>query len=170
MSLMSFKFPIVTQPPRNFAFLDELNRIINKDFRELVVVSPFVDAFIIRNIMRRCIFRDRVVTVVTRYSTLRDDEKANVRKAIDEISKFEPRDPGLRAKVTWHENPRLHAKFVLRDWEEILFGSQNFVKQGGLTRNFELGALVEGKDHAADLRPFVESLLRASRRKLYPRA
>jgi len=167
------KFPILTSPiSRRSDFLDEFQNIVDSDFKELIVISPFVDVFIIENILRRCIFKDRKMLIATRYgsTSLSATQRKDIDKAIDVIVQYESKDIKLPEKVRWIRNEKLHAKFIIKDWETVLFGSQNITQFGGLRGNYELGARIDGSEYVEKLRPFVEDIKRGAKRKpFYPR-
>lgn len=170
---MSIKFPILTSPPsKKFDFLNEFQEIVSSDFTELIVASPFVDVFIIENIIKRCIFKDRKIMVITRYGStvITNSQRQNILKAVNKIVEYERKDSLLPKKILWLRNERLHAKFIIKDWETVLFGSQNFTKSGGLTGNYELGAMITDSDEVKKLRPFIEDIKLGSKKKpFYPK-
>ena len=171
MRYLVIKFPIITSPKsRRFDFLNEFNVLVNSDFREMIAISPFVDVFIIENIIKRCLFKDRKLEVVTRYGSLTSPQRKGIDLAVAKILEYEKKDNDLRKKILWLRNERLHAKFIIVDWKTVLFGSQNFTKKGGLTGNYELGALIDDPDEVQKTRQFVEDIIITSKKKpFYPR-
>lgn len=135
----------------------------------MIAVSPFVDAFIIGNIIKRCIFRDRKLLVVTRYATLTKGDQVLIDKAVAQVEEYASKDRSLEEKVSWRCNERVHAKFMIVDWKKILFGSQNLTRFGGLTGNYELGAAIEDKDLLQGMKSFVSDVLKGCRKEpIYP--
>lgn len=166
---MRIIFPVLTAPGLKIKdFLNNLQLMINVDFKEMVVVSPFVDAYIIRNIIKRTLNRDRTITVITRYGKGEERQKKSIDEAISEIQKFSKIDSKLREKVRWFIQEKVHAKFVVVDWKTVLFGSQNLTKYGGLSGNYELGAMLEDEELASKLKPFVDNIINNSK-LLYPK-
>lgn len=166
---MRITFPVLTAPGLKITdFLNNLQLMINVDFKEMVVVSPFVDAYIIRNIIKRTLNRDRTITVVTRYGKGEEQQRKAIDKAIAEIQKLSKNDPKLTEKVKWFIHNKVHAKFIVVDWKTVLFGSQNLTKYGGLSENYELGAMLEDGEFVSKLKPFVDNLVNNSK-LLYPK-
>lgn len=165
------RFPILTSPrSKRDDFLQELQRIADSEFSEMVIVSPFVDHYIIENFIRRCVFNKRKLTIVTRYSGrgLNKTQRSWIDKAIAMAREYATsKDPTLLDRVRWYESNRVHAKMVIKDWSEVLFGSQNLTERGGLTGNFELGALIENKEEVRPLKEFVDEI-RDAGRQLFP--
>ena len=166
---MKLTFPVLTAPGLKITdFLDDLQLMVNIDFKELVVVSPFVDAFIIRNIIRRTLHRERRVTVITRYGRGEEQQKRAIDEAVLEVHKFSKTDAKIVEKVRWLIHNKVHAKFIVVDWQIVLFGSQNLTKYGGLSENYELGAMLEDQELVMKLKPFVDNLVQSSK-LLYPK-
>ena len=165
------QFPILTSPSsKRDDFLHELQRMADSDFSEIIIVSPFVDHYIIDNFIRRCVFNQRKLTVITRYGGrgLNDRQRAWIDEAIAMARQYATsKDPSLSDRVTWLQCNRVHAKLVIRDWTQVLFGSQNLTERGGLTGNFELGALIQNDTQVTRLRDFVADIIKASR-PLFP--
>ena len=166
---MRLTFPVLTAPGLKITdFLSNLQSMINIDFKEMVVVSPFVDAFIIRNIIRRTLHRERKITVITRYGKGEEQQRRAIEEALLEIQKFSKTDSKVVKKVMWFVHNKVHAKFIVVDWQIVLFGSQNLTKYGGLSENYELGALLEDQELVMKLKPFVDDLVKNSK-LLYPK-
>lgn len=165
------KFPILTSPrSKRDDFLQELQRIANSEFSEIVIISPFVDHYIIENFISRCLFNKRKLTIVTRYSGrgLNNTQRSWIDKAIAMAQDYATsKDPTLSERVAWYDSKRVHAKMVIKDWSEVLFGSQNLTERGGLTGNYELGALIENEDEIGPLKEFVDEIIEAAQ-TLFP--
>jgi len=68
----------------------------------------------------------------------------------------------------WYINEKLHAKFIVKDSELVLFGSQNLT-YSGLRRNYELGALIRDNDSVMKARAFAEDIIKGAKEgKLFP--
>ncbi len=170
---MATKFPIITSPIGNKSdFLKEFQKIVSSNFSELIAASPFVDVYIIENIIKRCIFRNRKLLIITRYGSnaLTNTQRRDIDKAIQKVIAYEDKDHDLPNKILWLRNEKLHAKFIIKDWEYVLFGSQNFTRFGGLTGNYELGAVIDDPVEVQKLKPFLEDIKKGSKKKpFYPR-
>lgn len=129
------------------------------DFKDLIIISPFVDGEVITNVLKHFRYNEKKLTIVTRYSDLYKDQKQRVMEAAERIVKFAESDPTVIKRIRWFIVKTLHAKIVIRDWEELLFGSQNFTYSAWRT-NYELGALIQDAVEVQKLREFVEDLLK----------
>ncbi len=170
---MQITFPIITSPEAERSdFLEYFQALADSDFQEMVAISPFVDVFIIENLVRRCVFNSRRLTIVTRYGghSITNRQRQYINEAINELREIErTKDPSIRNRIVWYENRRVHAKLVIVDWRRVLFGSQNFTQYGGLTGNYELGALIENGEEFEELRTFVSQITAGgTARCLYP--
>lgn len=173
---MHIEFPILTsRATGESSFLDKIQEMVDSEFKELIVAAPFVDAYIMENVFKRCALSDKKLTIITRYSTLSKGRGAISIKAIDKaielIKRFESINPILKENVKWYANEKLHAKFLIKDWESVLFGSQNFTRYGGLNGergNYELGAFIHDYEIVNHLRQFVYEIIKHSQMTLYP--
>src|SRR5258707_524200 len=157
---MHNKFPIITSPTlKRNDFQAEFERILATDFKELIIISPFVDGEVITNVLRHFRYNDKNLTIASRYGDLYKDQKQRVTEAAEKIVKFAEKDPTITTRIRWLVVKTLHAKLVIRDWMEVLFGSQNFT-YSAWRNNYELGALIDDPAEVAKVRPFVEDLLK----------
>ncbi len=164
---MRIEFPIVTTPKHN-EFLRKFQQIVDSDFAELILISPFVDGQLIQNLMLRLPLSQRKLTIVTRYGDLFRGQKKNLKAAVTALEKRAKKDPTLAKRVVWHVNNRVHAKIFIVNWESVLFGSQNLT-YAALKENYEVGAYLEDlgsfKD---DLEVFVNLVIDKSTKILFP--
>jgi len=170
---MKITFPILTVPSQERSdFLEKLQQLADSDFKEMIVMSPFVDSHIIKNLVGRCVFNDKRLLVITRYKQSLPNQCKMMDKAKKVISQF--KDFTLTDRVRWQINERLHAKCVVCDWQQVLFGSQNLTQFGGLGNrgkgNFELGVYIEKipEDYVAQLKEFIDEVLRTRNYTFYP--
>lgn len=163
------EFPILTSPANDRDdFLERMQELVASDFRELIAVAPYVDGKLIENLLREFLFNYRKLTIVSRYGDLFREQKAGIRKAVAELKSAAAKDTSMAERIVWHVNPRLHAKFIIRDWECVLFGSQNFT-YSALKNNYELGALIEPIDEfKSELEAFLKDIVDNSTKKLFP--
>lgn len=163
------EFPVLTSPTSDRKdFEDRLIEILNSDWKELIAVSPFVDTIAIQNIINRVGYAEKRLILVTRLKTLWRDQKASVRQAAANLKKVASSNPALRQRVTWYINEKLHAKFIIKDSELVLFGSQNLT-YSGLRQNYELGALIRDNDSVMKARAFAEDIIKGAKEgKLFP--
>ena len=170
---MSIEFPILTVPSMERSdFLNKLQYMADFEFKEMVVLSPFVDVHIVTNLVNRCVFKDKRLLIVTRYRQSLPEQQ----RLMDEAKKVavKIKNYALEKKVRWEINERLHAKCVICDWKEVLFGSQNLTEFGGLGHrgkgNFELGIYIENipKEYEKELREFVNEIVKTKNSTFYP--
>lgn len=149
-------FPVLTSPSTDQDdFLARFQELAASEFEHLIAVAPYVDGKLVENLLRGFLFNKRKLTIITRYGNLFKVQKARVRKAVKKLEAAAAKDPTMSDRIVWYVNPRLHAKFVIKDWECVLFGSQNFT-YSALKGNYELGAFIEQID---DFRPALEAFL-----------
>ncbi len=167
--MSDLEFPLLTSPASNRDdFLARFQELVESEFSELVAVAPFVDGKLMENLLRGFLYNERRLLIVTRYRKLYKEQKKGVRRAVERLKEAAAKDPTLAARVTWHVNPRLHAKFVIRDWECVLFGSQNFT-YSALKQNYELGAFISPLgDFRAELESFLDEIIRNKSNTLFP--
>jgi phosphatidylserine/phosphatidylglycerophosphate/cardiolipin synthase-like enzyme len=172
---MQIEFPILTVPSKEIRdYLKKLEIIANSEFSEAIILSPFVDAHIVLNFVKRCVFTERKLWIITRYRGVPEPQQEAMDEAKREIIKYSAKGPTLSEKVKWKINERLHAKCVIIDWEKILLGSQNLTQFGGLGNkgkgNYELGIYIKdlGKPQIRELQVFFDEVKRTSTRDFYP--
>ncbi len=171
---MKIEFPILTVPSTETSdFLDILQNLVDSNFKEMVILSPFVDAHIVKNIISRCIFKKKKILIITRYKLSLPEQK----KAMDKAQKYlmELKNYTLKERIRWEINEKLHAKCVICDWNTILFGSQNLTQFGGLGHkgkgNYELGMFLKDlpDDYKEKLREFINEVRMNKSFVFYPR-
>lgn len=170
---MKIKFPILTVPSiERSDFLKRLQYMADSDFKEMVVLSPFVDPHIVKNLINRCLFNEKRLLIITRYNQSQPEQKRlmdEARKVIEEIKNYT-----LEERVKWEINERLHAKCVICNWKNVLFGSQNLTQFGGLgdkgKGNFELGIYLEdiSENYRTQLKKFIDEILKTRHFTFYP--
>lgn len=172
---MQIEFPILTIPSKGISnYLKQLEIIANTEFSEAIVLSPFIDAHIILNFVKRCVFTERKLSIITRYKSALKLQQEGMGQAKKEISKYSDKDPSISRRVEWKINERLHAKCVIIDWKDILLGSQNLTQFGGLGNggkgNYELGIYIKelDKSQVKKLQDFFNEVKRSSTRTFYP--
>lgn len=167
--MIEIEFPIITSPPaKRDDFLKKLQEIALSDFDHLITVAPFVDGKLMTNLLKGFLYNERRLTIVTRYGNLYSDHKKLINETIVKLNKAAKKDQTLSKRVIWYVNPRIHAKFVIRDWQCILFGSHNFT-YSALKKNYELSAYVEGiSPFKKELRAFLDDILEHSTKILFP--
>ena len=173
---MEIEFPILTIPSKGVStYLQKLEELVNIDFSECVILSPFVDAHIIVNFIKRCVFNEKRVFIFSRYRSANEMQKRGMDKARKLIFQYQNKDPTLNERVVWKINEKLHAKCVIMEWSILLFGSQNLTQYGGLgyreRGNYELGMLIRnlGEKEIKSLKEFVKEIDRTSSMTFYPR-
>jgi hypothetical protein len=167
--MIEIEFPIVTSPPaKRDDFLKKLQEIALSDFDHLITVAPFVDGKVMTNLLKGFLYNARQLTIVTRFGDLYQDQKELIRETIARLMAAANKDQTLSSRVVWYVNPKIHAKFVIKDWECILFGSHNFT-YSALKKNYELSAYIEGiGGFEKDLRAFVDDIIQHSTKTLFP--
>lgn len=172
---MEREFPILTVPSKETKdYLEKLELIANTEFTEGIILSPFVDAHIILNFIKRCVFNERKLCIVTKYSTVSLPQQKAMDQAKKEILKYMDKDPTLTSRVKWKINEKLHAKCLIIDWKNILFGSQNLTQFGGLGNkgkgNYELGIYIKELNELEikELRNFFDEIKRTSKHNFFP--
>lgn len=172
---MQIEFPILTVPSKGIRdYLKELEIIVNSEFSQAIVLSPFVDAHIVLNFTKRCVFTERKLWIITRYRYVPEPQRKAMDEAKKEIIKYNSKDIAIGEKIRWKINEKLHAKCVIIDWKNILLGSQNLTQFGGLGNkgkgNYELGIYIKdlGKPQIRELQVFFDEVKRTSTRDFYP--
>ena len=167
--MIEIEFPIITSPPaKRNDFLKKFQEIALSDFEHLIAVAPFVDGKLMTNLLKGFLFNTRKLTIVTRYGNLYADQKKLINKTIVKLKDAAKKDQTISKRVIWYVNPRIHAKFVIKDWQCILFGSHNFT-YSALKKNYELSAYVEGiSPFKKDLRAFLYDIIQHSTKTLFP--
>ncbi|MHC4424700.1 MAG: phospholipase D-like domain-containing protein [Planctomycetota bacterium] len=167
--MIEIEFPIVTSPPaKRDDFLKKFQEIALSDFEHLITVAPFVDGRLITNLLKGFLYNTRRLTIVTRYGDLFPGQKRLINETIVKLKKAANKDQTISKRIIWHVNPRIHAKFVIRDWQCILFGSHNFT-YSALKKNYELSVYLEGiSDFKKDLRVFLDDIVEHSTKTLFP--
>jgi phosphatidylserine/phosphatidylglycerophosphate/cardiolipin synthase-like enzyme len=167
--MIEIEFPIVTSPPaKRDDFLKKFQEIALSDFKHLIAVAPFVDGRLITNLLKGFLYNTRRLTIVTRYGDLFPDQKKLINQTITKLKSAAKKDQTISERVIWRVNPRVHAKFVIKDWQCILFGSHNFT-YSALKKNYELSAYIEGiSSFKKDLRAFLDNILQHSTKTLFP--
>ncbi len=164
---MKIEFPIITAPNKD-DFLKKLQHLVDSDFSELVLIAPFVDGQLMRNVLQRFPLNERKLTIVTRYGDLFKEQKKNLQAAIAALEKQAKKDTTLTARVVWHVNNHVHAKVFIADWKSVLFGSQNLT-YAALKQNYELGACLEDFNGIGGaLESFVRDVVKNSTKVLFP--
>jgi len=96
------------------------------------------------------------------------DQKKLINQTITKLKSAAKKDQTISERIVWHVNPRIHAKFVIKDWQCILFGSHNFT-YSALKKNYELSVYLEGiSDFKKDLRVFLDDIVEHSTKTLFP--
>ena len=167
--MIEIEFPIITSPPaKRDDFLNKFQEIAISDFEHLIAVAPFVDGKLMTNLLKGFLFNTRKLTIVTRYGNLYADQKKLINKTIVKLKDAAKKDQTISKRVIWYVNPRIHAKFVIKDWQCILFGSHNFT-YSALKKNYELSAYIEGiSSFKKDLGAFLDNILQHSTKTLFP--
>ncbi len=167
--MIEIEFPIITSPPaKRDDFLKKFQEIALSDFEHLIAVAPFVDGRLITNLLKGFLYNTRRLTIVTRYGDLFPDQKKLINETIVKLKKAANKDQTISKRVIWYVNPRIHAKFVIKDWQCILFGSHNFT-YSALKKNYELSVYLEGiSDFKKDLRVFLDDIVEHSTKTLFP--
>jgi len=167
--MIEIEFPIITSPPaKRDDFLKKFQEIALSDFDHLIAVAPFVDGRLITNLLKGFLYNTRRLTIVTRYGDLFPDQKKLINETIVKLKKAANKDHTISKRIIWHVNPRIHAKFVIKDWQCILFGSHNFT-YSALKKNYELSIYLEGiSDFVRDLKIFLDDIVGHSTKTLFP--
>jgi hypothetical protein len=167
--MTEIEFPIVTSPTaKRDDFLKKFQEIALSDFEHLITVAPFVDGKLMTNLLKGFLFNTRKLTIVTRYGNLYPDQKKLIKKTIVKLKDAAKKDQTISKRVIWYVNPRIHAKFVIKDWQCILFGSHNFT-YSALKKNYELSAYVERiSAFKKDLNAFLDDIIQHSTKMLFP--
>lgn len=167
--MIEIEFPIITSPPaKRDDFLKKFQEIALSDFDHLIAVAPFVDGRLITNLLKGFLYNTRRLTIVTRYGDLFPDQKKLINETIVKLKNAANKDQTISKRIIWHVNPRIHAKFVIKDWQCILFGSHNFT-YSALKKNYELSVYLEGiSDFKKDLRVFLDDIVEHSTKTLFP--
>jgi len=167
--MIEIEFPIITSPPaKRDDFLKKFQEIALSDFEHLIAVAPFVDGKLMTNLLKGFLFNTRKLTIVTRYGNLYADKKKLINKTIVKLKEAANKDQTISKRIIWYVNPRIHAKFVIKDWQCILFGSHNFT-YSALKKNYELSAYLEGiSAFKKDLQAFLDDILQHSTKTLFP--
>lgn len=167
--MTEIEFPIITSPPvKRDDFLKKFQEISLSDFDHLIAVAPFVDGRLITNLLKGFLYNKRRLTIVTRYGDLFPDQKKLIKQTITKLKSAVQKDQTISERIVWHVNPRIHAKFVIKDWQCILFGSHNFT-YSALKKNYELSVYLEGiSDFKKDLRVFLDDIVEHSTKTLFP--
>jgi hypothetical protein len=162
-------FPIVTSSiSKRDEYLVKLQDIVDSDFQELFFIAPYVDGMLIENLLKRFLYNQKRLILISRFGDLFPEQKTKVRKAVVALKAYARKDHTIAERVTWYVTPNLHAKLVIKDWHSILFGSQNFT-YSALKGNFELGALLEDIEEVRKpLEEFVGEIIKSSSKKLFP--
>jgi len=167
--MIEIEFPIITSPPaKRDDFLKKFQEIALSDFEHLITVAPFVDGKLMSNLLKGFLFNTRKLTIVTRYGDLYREQKTLINETIVKLKKAAKKDLTISERIIWYVNPRIHAKFVIKDWQCILFGSHNFT-YSALKKNYELSAYIEGiSAFKKDIEVFLDDIVRHSTKTLFP--
>ena len=167
--MIEIEFPIITSPPaKRDDFLKKFQEIALSDFEHLITVAPFVDGRLITNLLKGFLYNTRRLTIVTRYGDLFPDQKRLINQTITKLKSIAKKDQTISERIIWYVNPRIHAKFVIKDWQCILFGSHNFT-YSALKKNYELSAYLEGiSAFKKDIEAFLDDIVRHSTKTLFP--
>ncbi len=167
--MIEIEFPIITSPPaRRDDFLNKFQEIAISDFEHLIAVAPFVDGRLITNLLKGFLYNTRRLTLVTRYGDLFKDQKKLIEKTLVKLRTAAKKDQTISERVIWYVNPRIHAKFVIKDWKCILFGSHNFT-YSALKKNYELSVYLEEiAEFKKDLMAFFNDIVEHSTKTLFP--
>jgi len=167
--MVEIEFPIITSPPtKRDDFLKKFQEIALSDFEHLITVAPFVDGRLITNLLKGFLYNTRRLTIVTRYGDLFPDQKKLINQTITKLKSAAKKDQTISDRIIWYVNPRIHAKFVIKDWQCILFGSHNFT-YSALKKNYELSAYLEGiSAFKKDIEAFLDDIVRHSTKTLFP--
>ena len=164
---MNITFPLVTTPTRD-EYSAKLHEIVNAEFQELLFIAPYVDGLLIENLLKRFLYNPKRLIIVSRFGDLFREQKAKVRKAVKALIDYAKKDHTIEERIKWYVVPNLHAKIVIKDWKEVLFGSQNFT-YSALKINYELGAFLEDIEEVkTQLEEFVADIIRGSSIILFP--
>jgi len=167
--MIEIEFPIVTSPAaQQDDFLKRFQEIALSDFEHLIAIAPFVDGRIIANLLKGFLYNTRKLTIVSRYGDLFSQQKKLINRTIVKLKSAAKKDQTILKRIIWHVNPRLHAKFVIRDWQCILFGSHNFT-YSALKDNYELSAYLEDiSAFKKDIKAFLDDIVQHSTKTLFP--
>jgi len=167
--MIEIEFPIITSPPaKRDDFLKKFQEIALSDFEHLITVAPFVDGKLMTNLLKGFLFNTRKLTIVTRYGNLYADQKKLITQTITKLKSAAKKDQTISERIIWYVNPRIHAKFVIKDWQCILFGSHNFT-YSALKKNYELSVYLEGIfDFEKETRAFLDDIIKHSTKTLFP--
>ena len=167
--MIEIEFPIITSPPaKRDDFLKKFQEIALSDFEHLIAVAPFVDGKLMTNLLKSFLFNTRRLTIVTRYGDLFQDQKKRINQTITKLKSAAKKDHTISERIIWYVNPRIHAKFVIKDWQCILFGSHNFT-YSALKKNYELSAYFEDiSPFEKDMQAFLDDILQHSTKILFP--
>ena len=169
---MNFTFPLLTiRKKREYSFRDAFWELIERPTASLYVISPFIDSDIFVKIFKKTLTVDmkKELVLITRPpgNDVRRQDFEAIHRALDN-NRSRYRLESLN-DVRWYFDPYLHAKALVCDFKQILFGSQNFTHNGMgddlVTQcNNELGALIEDADAVteAKVRQFVASIIAGS--------
>jgi len=167
--MIEIEFPIITSPPaKRDDFLKKFQEIALSDFEHLIAIAPFVDGRVISNLLKGFLYNARKLTIVSRYGDLFPEQKKLINKTIVNLKSAAKKDQTILERIIWYVNPRLHAKFVIKDWQCILFGSHNFT-YSALKDNYELSAYLEGiSAFKKDIKAFLDDIVQHSTKILFP--
>ena len=167
--MTEIEFPIITSPPvKRDDFLKKFQEISLSDFDHLIAVAPFVDGRLITNLLKGFLYNKRRLTIVTRYGDLFPDQKKLIKQTITKLKSAVKKDQTILERIIWYVNPRIHAKFVIKDWQCILFGSHNFT-YSALKKNYELSAYMEDiSGFKKELSGFLDDIVQHSTKTLFP--
>jgi len=167
--MIEIEFPIVTSPAaKRDDFLKRFQEMALADFDHLIAIAPFVDGRVIANLLKGFLYNARKLTIVSRYGDLFAAQKELIKKTIVKLKNAAEKDQTILKRVIWYVNPRLHAKFVIKDWQCILFGSHNFT-YSALKDNYELSAYLEGISvFKKDIKAFLDDIVQHSTKTLFP--
>jgi len=167
--MLEVEFPIITSPQaKRDDFLKKFQEIVLSDFEHLITVAPFVDGRLVTNLLKGFLYNTRRLTIVTRYGDLFPDQKKLINQTITKLKEAAKKDQTISERIIWYVNPRIHAKFVIKDWKCILFGSHNFT-YSALKNNYELSVYLEGiSDFEKDIRDFLNDIVEHSTKILFP--
>jgi phosphatidylserine/phosphatidylglycerophosphate/cardiolipin synthase-like enzyme len=163
------EFPVITSPAsKRDDFLACFQNIVSSEFEHIIAVAPYVDGKFIENLLRFFLFNQRKLQIVSRFGDLYKEHKKQVKRAVEKLKDAAEKDPTMEERIIWYVNPHLHAKFVVKDWECILFGSQNFT-YSALKKNYELGAFIKDiSPFREDLESFLKDIFDNSTKILFP--
>jgi phosphatidylserine/phosphatidylglycerophosphate/cardiolipin synthase-like enzyme len=167
--MLEVEFPIITSPPaKRDDFLKKFQEIALSDFEHLIAVAPFVDGRLITNLLKGFLYNTRRLTIVTRYGDLFKEQKKLINQTITKLKITAKKDQTISDRIIWYVNPRIHAKFVIKDWQSILFGSHNFT-YSALKKNYELSAYFEDiSAFKTDMQDFLDDIVKHSTKTLFP--